>query len=265
MACALLAAVVGTVLISIFVLLPLNLFLQKVPKMIVEAYPKELVVNIQNGEASINQPEPYMIPVKRFEQIYEKYKSETLGAKSDDVANILVIDTEATLDDFARYSTFALLTKKHLIAYDDKNKLQVMPLTQVGNLTINHDMAKMVASKMKPFLPMLLPIMIGAITIFMIFFFVTSKLVYLLFGAACLWVSAKLMSYPLTYKKSYQMGLHLVVVTGTLFALLDAWKLNPRYPFLHTSVFVLIGVLILNVLKKLPPTPANVTASKKSK
>src|SRR3989344_3364074 len=67
-------------------------------------FPTELVVTIKNGEASVNVPVPYMVPMN---------PSQDSAFKDTPLKNVLVIDTENEFSRkmFENYQTFSLLTK----------------------------------------------------------------------------------------------------------------------------------------------------------
>lgn len=256
-------ALITVVIFGFVALKPFSTLVNNAPAILIESYPPRLEVTVKNGEVSTNVKEPYAIPLRSVEKVYDKYTKDVKGAASDNITNLVVIDTKGRIEDFRSYQTVMLVTKRHITTLDDNGKIQTMELNNVSNLVINKKVVEKFADQVRPFLGYVIPTLSMLLFLFIFLFFTTGRLMYLIFGAACLLVSAKLMSYPLTYKKSYQMGLHLVVVTGTLFGVLSLLQVPLQYPFLYTSVFVLIGVLILNSLKRqgAPPREVRVTVS----
>jgi len=206
-------------------------------------YPQELVVKIQNGEVSTNVSEPYIISLFDFKRIFDEMR--VLGAKTPDLVNLLVIDTKASVDDFTRLQTYALLTKDKFIVYDDKGGYRVYPLTDVSNVVIDKDLAMQITSAVKPFFKWVTPLAIIGIFILLFAFIPSEVMTYLIFGAFVLWIAGKMLSY--------QIGLHLSLIPTTVFGLISLFGGNVSFPFLRTIILTIMGIIVLLEMKKKEP------------
>ncbi len=242
-------ALITTTIITVTGLLPMNKFILRLPALATQAYPEELTITIRNGDVSTNVPEPYAIPVERVEKLFNDYQKEVLGSKSDTIRNIFVVDTKASIEDIDKYNTFALLTKSHISYRDDRGTIKTVPLDEITNVTIDRKLVQMIGNRVAPYLPIMLPILAATIFAFTFVFLSFGKLTYLLVVAAILWVIAKVVPYPISYGKSYQIGLHLVVIPTTIIAVLNLMNVGLTIPYLETGTLAILGFLILNHLK----------------
>lgn len=242
-------SIITTLFVSINFLSKTQSYIRNLPAMLIEAYPEELELKIRNGEVSTNVKEPFKITVKEVEKVFEENKDNVLGAKEEDVENILVIDTSGTMEDFEKYNTAVLITKKNIMYISDQGRHESIPLSEVGDVTINRNMVEMFVGKAAPLLNLVFPGLVLFVFIGTFSFLPFANMVYLLFFALVLWIIAKLMKYVLSFRKAYQMGLHLVVITTTLFGLLSLIKVNVTFPFLQTIILSVLSIVILNKIK----------------
>jgi hypothetical protein len=159
----------------------------------VALYPSDLEINIMKGEASINQPEPYFIK------------------SADGTENLAVINTKEdfSISKFRSYGVPFMLTKTELVGIKNEGtgQLQIMPLPK-DDMKINQalvlDGQKWLIEKM----PMIFiwVLLFGFIAIFLATFSGTLLLNFLYaFG---IWIMFKVIKRDLSYKKSYQVGVH---------------------------------------------------------
>jgi len=184
-----------------------------------------------------------------IDYMFEENKDNVLGAKEKDVENILVIDTSGTMEDFEKYNTAVFITKKNIMYISDKGKYEIFPLSEVGDVTINRSMVEMVVGNLAPLLNFVFPGLVLFVFIGTFVFIPIGKMTYLLFFALVLWIIAKLMKYVLSFGKAYQMGLHLIVITTTLFGLLSLFKVNITFPFFQTIILSILSIVILSKIR----------------
>jgi len=258
-----LLTLVTTIYLSTKVFIPLNQFLARVPKVLTEVYPGELEIKISNGVMTTNVPQPYFIPFDRFEEGFEELEKEIRGISSDEIENILVIDTNARVEDLRRYQTYALLTRSYLSYYRDDGRIEIVTLDKINNFTLNQTIVKGVVSRLLPWLRLISIFLLPLLFIGIFLFFISSQLGYLLISSLALFLGAKIISYPLSYIKAYQVDLHLTTIITPFFLILSTLNIKVQFPFLKLFVFTLIGLYILNNLKG--KTPRIVKVKKQSK
>src|SRR3989344_5694433 len=227
-----LLTLVTTIYLSTKVFIPLNQFLARVPKVLTEVYPGELEKKIR-------------------------------GISSDEIENILVIDTNARVEDLRRYQTYALLTRSYLSYYRDDGRIEIVTLDKINNFTLNQTIVKGVVSRLLPWLRLISIFLLPLLFIGIFLFFISSQLGYLLISSLALFLGAKIISYPLSYIKAYQVDLHLTTIITPFFLILSTLNIKVQFPFLKLFVFTLIGLYILNNLKG--KTPRIVKVKKQSK
>lgn len=112
----------------------------KVLNLVDDVYPQELEVKIKNGTASTNVTEPYYVNIKKetLENILSNLdKKQTTFSK----LRLLAIDIKGKAEDFERYQSLALLTQNSVVYYSD-NKINIYPLRDIQDLTINKEIIK---------------------------------------------------------------------------------------------------------------------------
>lgn len=228
---------------------PLNNFLTRFPQVLIKAYPAELEIRIRNGAVTTNVQEPYFIPIDRLEKTFEEFDREVKGLKSDQIENILVIDTNARVEDLKRYQTYALLTKNYLTYYKDDGRIETVPLEHINNFTLDQGMVRGLINRFLPLLRIIGLFLIPFVFIGSFMFFSLFQLIYLLFVTFVLFLGAKLISYPISYLKTYQIDLHLTTIITPFFLLLSVLNIHVQFPFMRLILFTLIGLYILNSLK----------------
>lgn len=240
---------------------PVNNFLTRFPQVLVKAYPEELQIKITKGVVTTNVQEPYFIPIDRLETTFQEFDRQVQGLKSDQIENLMVIDTAATAEDLARYQTYALLTKNNLIYYKDDGRIEVVSLDNINDFTVNQGFIQGTVNRILPFLRILGVMLIPFVLAGSLVFFSLFQLSYLLVVAFVLFLVAKLISVPVAFSKAYQIDLHVATIIIPFFLLLSLFKIELQFPFLKLIVFTLIGLYILNNLKK---DPRFLTKAKKS-
>lgn len=253
-------ALLATIVISFSVLPKITSFLNMVDEKVLQYYPDELEIVIEKGKASTNVQEPYFIKVPADWEQDDKVKPAGME-------NILVIDTKApfSLENFKNYKTACLLTEDSLACYDDNQAVKITPLTQMPNFKINEAVVSSFLNKVQPFLKLAYPIFI---LVFFLVFFVSSaaRLIYLLIGALLIWLVAKIKKVGIGYKKSYQIGLHLMtlpLIAGFLINhLLTLFGIRIDPPYLFTIILVLAAFVNLKPKTTIEnPTASNIISS----
>ena len=226
-----------------------------IPTTISESYPPDLEIKITNGSVTVNQPEPYLYPMDRFNKILNKFQENILGANTSDLDNLLVIDTQATSADFELYHTYALLTQKQLIYINDNGNTEIVSLSQITNFTLNQAEVNKVVAALKPYLNYLTPITLVIVLIAMLYSIPISHLFYLCFFALIAWIISRVVRLPLRYKQSFQMSLHLIILPTLLLGVLSLLGIKPEIPLFRTLLLTLLMTGILLKLKEISALP----------
>lgn len=124
---------------------------------ILEAYPDELVITINQGKVSTNVEEPYSIPIPFTDNELQKFPSEFRAQ------NLIVIDTKTpfTSAQFEAYKTLAWLTQDSLFFYNSEEaEIGGYPLKNVKKLEITEQAVQTFVEKVMGMMKWLAP-MIG--------------------------------------------------------------------------------------------------------
>lgn len=265
-------ALIGSIVAVPKYILPLKKFVNIIPAQIEEIYPPELEVKIQQGELLTNVQEPYYIPFGTIEKAFQDNK--TMSETKNELENFLVIDTKAAIEDIYNYKTLCLLTKNYFVYTDPskKGELKVESLKEIKDLTVNRQLIHDIVLKASPFLDLaqktMVPGLAFLVFLFLFLFGASGKLFYLLFFSFVVLAIAKILSFSISYVKSYQIGLHLTVILATLFGLVQVLGIGIYIPFLYSLMMIILAFVILKKQKEMTgniASPTKVTASPPAK
>ncbi len=114
---------------------------------VLEMYPDDLVVTMTEGRLSINQPEPYIVPLPEDQKgVY--LKSET-GVDMSDIENLVVINSQGTIDGLDEHKSLVLINSKNILIRSN-NKIEVYPLSEFPDGELTQDSVKDMLEKVRP-------------------------------------------------------------------------------------------------------------------
>ncbi len=184
--------------------------LPQVKHQILTAFPKDLIVQIENGSASTNAQEPYVITLHQL--IPQLSKEPNM--------NLITIDTKARVDQYQSYKTTALLTKNSLV-YPSRNNstsnsYEVLPLSNIkGSVTIDRAFYALMVAKLLPYVDkvpqamyIFAAVSVILFPIFGAFAFLNVSLIYLLIMVLILFILSKLMKRDFSYGSLYKASVY---------------------------------------------------------
>lgn len=217
-------------------------------KRLLESYPKELVVTIQDGTLSTNQKNPYHVEVPEMQEL-------------GDYQHFITFNTDAKISDFEKANSFILVTEKAIVLPDDPTgqqftSYQVMSLNDIPeDIVINKKVYESSIGQLGPVFdmipkvaPFILLIGIILIPLFGMLFSTGWNLMFLLLLTVVVWMVSMAFRLKLGYWKLYQLGIHGLTLPMLLTMLLSS--LNVYMPLVFTSAFLLFMVLVLSTLSK---------------
>lgn len=265
------------------VLMPkIKMWIDQAQQQVPDLYPAELVLTLSGGELQTNVEEPYVFPlppgweaamVASRENDEDKYDEED-GVS---VQHILVIDTNATVEDYPQYETAVLLTKTAAVARDN-NALKVMLYSEfqkdgTSPIILNREVYDEVTAKALPFLDFI-PVIILCMVVagllllpwFGAAFGVLGYLLYLLVFTLLAWAIAAVMSRKFTYRDLYVLGFY--GLTPAIIIELFLRLVTTGRSMLSTLVFLVTMGLVIGAFPKQGSkvvAPAMAGSPKKSK
>ncbi len=217
------------------------------------AYPKELVVNIKNGEASTNVTEPYVISLQ---QVIPQLTT-------DEKTMLLVIDTNASVENYPLHKSIFFLTKNSLVYparnNSGTNSYEVFPLSDVKeSITIDKSLYDSIITQVLPFVDKVPQFMYGfavaALFLFPIlggFAVLHGSLFYLLLMTLVVLIVSKLMKRNFSYKALYKASMYGLTVPLVITYIADLLKL--QIPALYNLAF--LGWMIWVLSQDMVSTP----------
>lgn len=205
-------------------------------------FPDDLVVTIQNGTASVNRPEPYIVPLSLTAQI------KALKDGSINHENIVVIDTtkQFSVDQFNAFSTNVWVTKTELaVAKESTGEIRIIPLSKFGDHEITKPWILKIESLIIKYLPLIFIVLAVMFYIGLFISLFVGNIIGLFIYAFVIWLMAKIKKVELSYKNSYKIGAHAI----TLLLALKMLSMIGFLSFLDNFILkliILIAVVYIN-------------------
>lgn len=211
-----------------------------------DLYPQELILTLENGVLSTNVEEPYYIDVP----------SQFADIDTGDIRHLVTIDTQANVEDFPSYDTVFLLTDTGFVVPDQEqdraNAYRVYSFEEQlesmsdETVVIDRQLYDSFLGQAMPYFNYIVPgtVVIVLLLVIILPFTLTSillitRLIYLIFVSAFLWVIARLLKKHYTYGEVYRMGMHMITVPiliGTVMGLIGL-NLSLLWSFLLLLAF----------------------------
>lgn len=184
---------------------------------IVDSYPKDLEVTVDNGQVITNTQEPFFVPFPKSGQEIE----------ASSLNNLLVIDTKTPFSStqFNQYKTLMWLTRDSLFYQNREFDQRSLDLTKFQNIKINRDFIQNIVDKINPWLKFFGPILLLVVFIGLYLGF-TFQLIYFLFLGILIFFLSSIFKWGLNYSASYKTAIY----ASTLGFLVDLI-------LLHTGIY----------------------------
>jgi len=243
---SLLITLVATVYLSFSILPKINNFLENISPTILNYFPDDLEIVIEDGLASTNVPDPYFLemPFGVPEDIEMRPDIQGYG-----IENLLVIDTrfdEATLEQFKSYNTIIFLSRKTMMYYDE-NQVAIQPLAGIPNFKLDKRVISSLLAKIVPYFRLVGPLFVIFVFGGYFAFVFVGRMFYLLFAALLIWIIAKVKKVNIGYKKAYQLGFHLITAS-ILYQIIFGLILD-----VSKSSLLFIGLILILTIVNLRP------------
>lgn len=216
---------------------------ERAPELVKEYYPAGLVLNIVNGELSVNVPLPYIIATKDItRRAIQNWKFD----------NVIVIDTQNDFNKktFDEYNTFALVTKHEIVTSNNGGNVTIQEIPSTMTTMINQTAVLSWVEKVRASLVYVVPI--GLLILFVTLFFGFILYLIPLFVLALIpFLLARLKKIQLSYGGAYRMSLYAVIPGIVLKSILNISGVFFVPAYLTFLIFLLI--IVMNVRESEQP------------
>lgn len=211
-------------------------------------YPKDLKLQIKNGQLSTNVEEPYIFDL-------EKNQWQT-GQK-----HFLIIDTSGSIENYPQYNSYILATK-NAVVYPSKSNNNRVGETSVfyfrelkKDFTLDRKAYDNLLNIIKPYTPKVNLfvdwIVLSLSPLFIIFgsFFWTGGVMFgLLFLTFCIWIVNLIFKKQYSYGSLFKMGMH--AITWPILTTEVLRYLKSPYPSYYSLIFFVWMLVIIFTTEK---------------
>ncbi len=232
-------------------------------------------MTVKNGELSTNVQEPYAIP---FPEKWRALLTDETDPSSRITANMVVIDTDANVEDYAAADAMVLVTKKAVVYPSKVEKVGDAYQTQTqfktfgpaDNAVINRAEYDKVMTETMPYADMISSFYwLAAILMVFVYPFVAALawlawlMFSLLFLTMILWVIAKLTKRPMPYWTLFKLGTYGLTVPVLATFVLGFLGLD--FPWMFTLIFTAWMTYVLSHLPSKAPAKVIIAKPKTTK
>lgn len=221
-------------------------------KEIVNVYPEDLVITVQDGQVYTNVQEPYfftledLVPESWTGEFADEFKQGMMEAEGP--SNLVVIDTITpySQEQFYSYETAVWLTKDAVYVMGDYGEVEATPLTEVPDTVVDYDFINEKMGLVWDGFLGILPVLVAVFFVLILIGLVIGRMIYLLLLSVATLILASIMKVSLDYGNAYKVsiyGITLSTVLSMLGAALSIYTGLGTLPFLFTIVaLIIIGV-----------------------
>jgi hypothetical protein len=210
-----------------------------------DVYPDDLVITIEDGTATVNKDEPFLIEAPA---VWTSF-FDGLNEHSDpqEISNILVVDTqnEFSISKFQDYQTLMWLTGDSLFFIDDgEGEVSGVSLDEVDDIVLTKDNVSSFKDTALGIVKFFVPMFMAIGFIFIFIGLGIWNLIYLLFLAVFISIVRTALDMDANYGLSYKTGLYamtFIYVAGVIMDVVRIWTPFATFPFMM-SLIALAGV-----------------------
>ena len=203
-----------------------------------DIFPKDLEIEIKGGKMKINKPEPLFI---QMPQVW--------SAEANMPLNLIVFDSNGTLDDVAKHKTMALVNTNNILfasmQESGRNSTEVYPLKEVPDQTITRANFDSLMNDLKGLSKYIPAILVGLIFALSLAYFFAFRAIYLVFIGAALMIVGTIKKSTLNFKQYYQIGLHAMTFPLLVELIVRVADIPLVVPMWFFTLNLIIGIITL--------------------
>ena len=204
-------------------------------------YPDDLIITSKGGQISINKSEPFIVP-------FPKGSLELTSQTKKELENLIVFDSNGTLDDMEKYKTLILVNKSNLLI-QSQAKIEARSFKDYpdGRLT-KQEVVKTIDS-IKPFISLVPVIMFLAILFGTLLYYAGVKFVLVLPVALGLMLAGNIKKLQMPFPKYLQIALQAFTLPLIIEIISMLVKFPIQLPLWFFILNLLFGILVVSKLK----------------
>lgn len=205
---------------------------------IVNCFPKDLELKIENGQATSSAQEPYFISCNSAQPI-------------------LVIDTKTPYSSakFDELKVATWITKDAIIYKNNGTENRTYKLKDVKDFKVNKEIIESYKNKYEPYLKYVGPILLvlAFLGIYLAYIF---RLIHLIILALLIWLLGKIFNQDINYKLGYKISLQAITLglfVELIINLTSRWTNFQGFPFMVTILTLAVVYVNLFLNRKTKP------------
>lgn len=208
---------------------------------LIQMYPDDLIISSKDGEWSLNQMEPYIIPVP------DVFKADEL-ASAEFPENLIVFYHEGTIDDLDGMDTLMIVNEVNVITKNSQNRIEAYPLEGIPDGAVDKKMVVEAIQSVKKAARFLPSMVVATVLVGTMFYFAIFRIVYLLVVALILLAFGYLRGVRSTFRTYYKLSLHTLTLPLTMELLFIILKPEVAYANWFFGLNVIFGIVVVNHL-----------------
>lgn len=203
-----------------------------------DIFPKDLAIEIKGGKMKINKQEPLFIKLP-----------SVWSGEANVPANLVVFDSNGTLDDVAKYKTIALVNTNNILfgtmESSGKVSTEVYPLKDVPDQTITRTDFDALMQDLEGFAKYIPAFLVGLIFALSLAYFFAFRAIYLVFVGVALMLIGTIKKATLTFKQYYQIGLHAMTFPLLVELIVKVADIPLEISMWFFTLNLIIGIIVL--------------------
>lgn len=240
-----LISLISATLTSIPIITEAAPIIKRVTKHARDYFPDDLVIEIKKGKLSVNQDEPFKIPVPM-----ELLSDKPVAISDQNRMYLFTFDSSARLNDFDKYRSLIVANSDVLMIMDDNEGIRAFPLKEAEDITIDKAFIDSIYNKTAPYIKYTAP----AIAVFLfagfLVFIPFGKLSWVFFMSVLVYlVGNYVIRYKASFGKYFQLGLHSVTLPALVQPGMFLFDLNKPFSGFFSVFFLLYTLIIVAHVK----------------
>src|SRR3989344_1219049 len=238
-------SVIGSAFMAVKVAPTIQKDVKNLTETVLEVYPQDLVINVEEGKIKLNTDEPVLIKFPQDEEGASEANAALGLDDSTDLDNLVVLDPNGTIEDLDKYNTLILINETNILARNASGQIDVQPLKDLPNGEFTREKLEESMKKLGDYakaLPLILfligvggSLVVNSVTKFLVFFVM----------ALALKAAAMVYEINMPYLKLFQIIIHTFTAPFIMETVLSLFNLKFPLPYWQFMLGLLIAGYVL--------------------